>query len=106
MHFLNTLCTIGFNIDALGNSKKKTLCGGLVTIFLGLFGLMFVVSNFEKIRDPDFSTFSMSETAVNLEDVGEVDLEDTHVKLFFVYGKENSSDPIFLKDGVERYLDL
>ena len=48
----------------------------------------------------------MSETAVNLKNVGEVDLNDTHVNIFFVFSKVNSSDPIFLKDGVERFLDL
>ena len=47
--------TVGFNIDKFGNDKKKTFCGGVATIFLGLFALMFMVTNLEKIRDPDFS---------------------------------------------------
>lgn len=47
--------TIGFNIDEFGNDKKQTFCGGVATIFLGLFAIMFILTNLEKIRDPDFS---------------------------------------------------
>ena len=80
--------------------------GGFATILIGMFALSYMFSNLNKIRDPDFSIYAMSETSIDLSEMGEVPFDDTHMKVFFVLTKHNKSDPIFIKDGLDRYLNI
>ena len=49
----------------------------------------------------------MSETSINLKEQDDLDFNTTDLRVFHVIMKSaHLSDPIFLKDGIERYINV
>ena len=43
---------------------------------------------------------------MDLAEQDEIEIDSTHLKMFFVLQKLNKSDPIFLGDELNRYMDI
>jgi hypothetical protein len=97
---------IGLNFDKQGDTHN-TVIGGVFSIFIKFAVAVYVIMNFQKMLfyEQDFNSTQLG--ALDLADLGNVPLNETHSRIYFRLTKQLTETEVNpLLDETQRYLKV